>query len=1260
MRKITLFFTFFLSLLFSSYLTAQHTFTTIAGPTLVANGTPVTLSINDIANTSGVTIPSTFTYSSFTISANWENVSGSWSSEADLKVVTAAGTVTIDPPTSGSGSSSVATTLTFDGDFVAPYDPATDGSLDIVLNQSWSGSSANWSNIIVTINPTPACITPTGLLTSNITDTQVQLDWDDMSGVSQFDFEYAIQLQGVGTPTINGVLVSDDITATATTDLSGNPLLSNTAYEVWLRSDCGVGAYSEWFGPVNFTTACSVYSIPTTEDFTTYVPGCWQEADNGDLLAGPDDFGSSAWISDGFANNGDSGAAKINIYSTGKNDWILSPLYNIAASGYELKFAAAATQYASTNAPTTAWEADDFVEVLVSTDFTNWTVLYTFNDTNTPSNMGSVVIVDLEAYAGQNVRFAFRGVEGSVDGSADIDFSIDDFEIRLTPTAPPACVSNLVATPDVACGNFASAISWDAVSGADGYKITMGTTSGGNDILNNVDLGDVLNYSYVGLINTSYYVTVLSYNSFGNATACSEITFTTNANGCYCTSNPSSIDNNGVTNVQIVTTDFPNSTVSYTDNTSSPVDVYQGLSNNVQITYETGYTYDTHIWVDLNDDFVFDATELMYSGTSTNVSPSNLDASFVVPSTLSLGQHRMRIGSADSGQATPNPCYSGSFGVTIDFVINVVAPPCVPTGVSSTTIVADCVNSQYSIDVAVSSLGDGTPVITDGTNTWPVTSTGVVTVGPFVSGATVSLTLLHGSESVCDVVLGSFNYGCPPSNDECNNAIALTVNADLNCAVVTAGTNFYATASSQADDVTGTPNNDVWFSFVAVEAAHTIVISNVVAVSGSSVDMGMGVYDAITGCSALSFVADSDPNTLALTGLTVGNTYLVRVYNWSSIVSNANTFDICVGTPPAPPVNDDCDNAIALTVNTDLNCGVVTSGTNQSATASSQADDVTGTPNNDVWFSFVAVETAHTIVLSNVVAVSGSSTNMGMGVYDATGGCSALTFFNDSDPNTLALTGLTVGNTYLVRVYNWSSTASNANAFNICVGTPPPPPSNDDCDNAIALTVNADLNCGVVTTGTNLSATASSQADDVTGTPNNDVWFSFVATAEAHTIALSNVVAVSGSSTDMGMGVYDATGGCTALTFFDDSDPNTLDLTGLTIGNTYLVRVYNWTTAASNGNTFDICIGTDPNLSSATFDQSSLKVYPNPISDVLNLEFSEEIKAIQVVNLLGQIVIDQSVNNTTLKIDMTHLNSGTYIVNILINDVMQTVKVIKN
>ncbi|MCK7590831.1 T9SS type A sorting domain-containing protein [Subsaxibacter sp. CAU 1640] len=395
-----------------------------------------------------------------------------------------------------------------------------------------------------------------------------------------------------------------------------------------------------------------------------------------------------------------------------------------------------------------------------------------------------------------------------------------------------------------------------------------------------------------------------------------------------------------------------------------------------------------------------------------------------------------------------------------------------------------------------------------------------------------------------------------PSNDECDNAVALTVNTDLSCGTVTAGTTVAATASPQADDVSGTPNNDVWFSFLATGTAHTVVLTDVVAVVGTSVDMGIGVYDGTGGCASLVFTATSDPNTLNLTGLTAGVTYYVRVYGWGSGAGTAQAnFNICVGTPPAPPSNDECDNAVALTVNADLNCGNVTAGTTVSATASPQADDVSGTPNNDVWFSFVATGAEHRVSLSDVVAVVGTSTDMGIGVYDGTGGCASLVFTATSDPNTLNLTGLTSGVTYYVRVYGWASGTGTAQTnFNICVGTPPAPPSNDLCSNAIGLACNQPLN------GTTISATGGASTSCV-GSIGNDVWYQFTGNDSTVDLTVNSSTAGEGAQVEVYSSTDGTCAGFTLATCFESagSGENPVLLSfDADSGTEYFIRIGNW------------------------------------------------------------------------------------------------------
>src|SRR5690606_35241203 len=204
---------------------------------------------------------------------------------------------------------------------------------------------------------------------------------------------------------------------------------------------------------------------------------------------------------------------------------------------------------------------------------------------------------------------------------------------------------------------------------------------------------------------------------------------------------------------------------------------------------------------------------------------------------------------------------------------------------------------------------------------------------------------------------------------------------------------------------------------------------------------------------------------------------------------------------------------------------------------------------DDVWFSFVATNAVHSISLLNV---TGGTTDLYHAVYS--GSCGALTNMNCSDPNNSSVAGLTIGNTYYIRVYSWTSTSGQTTDFNVCVGTPPPPPANDECSAAVALTVNTDLSCASVTPGTIAWATGSAEPNPCFGTDDDDVWYSFTATEISHVVSLLNV---SGSATDLYHAVY--SGSCGSLVNLVCSDPNTSTVSGLTIGDTYLIRVYTYT-----------------------------------------------------------------------------------------------------
>jgi hypothetical protein len=412
-----------------------------------------------------------------------------------------------------------------------------------------------------------------------------------------------------------------------------------------------------------------------------------------------------------------------------------------------------------------------------------------------------------------------------------------------------------------------------------------------------------------------------------------------------------------------------------------------------------------------------------------------------------------------------------------------------------------------------------------------------------------------------NICLGSLPAA--PANDDCAAAVALTVNPDYSCTAAVAGTTAGATMSMEADPCYGNPDDDVWYSFVATTDTHRIALNDIEPVIGWGTDLYFQVLEGT--CDGLGSLLCSDPESGNVEGLTPGETYYVRVYSYAE---NAyQTFNICIGTNPPPPLNDDCAGAIALTVNPDMECDAVTEATTVSATESLQVE-CSGNTDDDVWFSFVATGENHIVSLTDIEAVLGWSTDMYFQVYEGT--CDGLNSLQCSDNETAIVTGLTAGETYYMRVYSYGG--DSRQNFSICIATPPVTPANDDCSGAVALTVNPTMECTAVTSGSTISATESMQADPCGGNPDDDVWYSFTATAEAHYLSLTNIESIIGWGNDMYFQVLQ--GVCDGQESVLCSDNEEGIVSGLTPGEVYYVRVYTYPEGVASN--FDICVGTVP------------------------------------------------------------------------------------
>lgn len=392
-------------------------------------------------------------------------------------------------------------------------------------------------------------------------------------------------------------------------------------------------------------------------------------------------------------------------------------------------------------------------------------------------------------------------------------------------------------------------------------------------------------------------------------------------------------------------------------------------------------------------------------------------------------------------------------------------------------------------------------------------------------------------------------------NDNCANAVSLTPGATC-----TTTTGDLAGATQSMAACKGTNDDDVWYSFVATNTSHTVTVN-----PSTSLDAVVQTFSG--SCASLTSLICDDgagsngDETETITGLTVGNTYYVRVYDYYSGVSTTTDFTICVTSPappPAAPSNNECANAVSLTPG--ASC-TTTSGTVAGATQSMAG--CYGTADDDVWYKFTATQTSHTFTvdpgtsMDAVVQVfSGSCASLSSLVCDDDGGS------NTNETETVG--GLTVGSTYYVRVYHYSSTATTTPTFTICITNPPPGPANDECSGAVTLTPGATCS---PTAGT-VTNSSSSGITGCLGTANDDVWYTFTAAATTQYITLSTTM-------DAVLEVF--SGNCAGtLTSLDCSDPNNLTVTGLTVGTTYKVRVYSWSSSAPADGSFTICITNPP------------------------------------------------------------------------------------
>lgn len=121
----------------------------------------------------------------------------------------------------------------------------------------------------ISVSAIPACDVPSGVTVNGVTSNSASVSWTaSPTAGATYQIEYGPTgfTQGTGT-----VITSSATTATIPS------LAASTAYQFYVRSNCGANGFSAWTAVKAFSTTCApIASFPYTQNFdTATIPSCW-------------------------------------------------------------------------------------------------------------------------------------------------------------------------------------------------------------------------------------------------------------------------------------------------------------------------------------------------------------------------------------------------------------------------------------------------------------------------------------------------------------------------------------------------------------------------------------------------------------------------------------------------------------------------------------------------------------------------------------------------------------------------------------------------------------------------------------------------------------------------------------------------------------------------------------------------------------------------------------------------------------------------
>tara|TARA_B100001146_G_scaffold224018_1_gene240346 strand:+ start:66172 stop:67620 length:1449 start_codon:yes stop_codon:yes gene_type:complete len=157
-------------------------------------------------------------------------------------------------------------------------------------------------------------------------------------------------------------------------------------------------------------------------------------------------------------------------------------------------------------------------------------ILNTYLEHNTAEGVNETIL-SADAYTATEADFPkSKDLFESITAFSPITNKTDFSEELSTSKVvnPPAC-TNLLSPPDRATNvGVGASLVWGVSAGATGYTLYVGTTSGGTDLVNALDVkSNTYQFSENLPAFTTIFVRIVPYNNSGNAVGCTEKSFTT-------------------------------------------------------------------------------------------------------------------------------------------------------------------------------------------------------------------------------------------------------------------------------------------------------------------------------------------------------------------------------------------------------------------------------------------------------------------------------------------------------------------------------------------------------------------------------------------------------------------------------------------------------------------------------------------------------------------------------------------------------------